>query len=437
MSRTIQRYLEKRTSFERWPLQVNNTAGVRRVVVIPALAELHTLPTTLVDLATDNPVLAQETLIICVINNRREGITAHEDIQENLATIALLTRLQQQIGTGTPRLGLVNAASAGSQFGEKDGVGLARKIGLDWGLRILVENGHPQGALISLDADTHVPATYLPAVAAHFEKTDAHAAVIPYAHALDVPNHAQAIMSYELHLRCFELGLRYMGSPYAFHTIGSAMACTGAAYAAVGGMPARQAAEDFYFLQQLAKCGPVSPVAGTQVHPSSRASHRVPFGTGRSVRRALEEPGTLYQAYAPETYRALRRWMAYVSENPGETPQLLHRAAAEADPVLAAFLDTTGFLDVWPKLHQGVHVLPQFHRWFDALRTLKTVHYLRDQAHPQVSVFQTLAQLLLWQNVVCPVDLTSLQQTDLDTQQRLLQWLREHMDSTAQTRGIR
>jgi len=48
--------------------------------------------------------------------------------------------------------------------------------------------------------------------------------------------------------------LQQAGSPYAYHTIGSAFACRAEAYIAAGGMNRRHAAEDFYFLQQLAKC---------------------------------------------------------------------------------------------------------------------------------------------------------------------------------------
>src|SRR5690606_30362640 len=103
------------------------------------------------------------------------------------------------------------------------------------------------GLIISLDADTLVEPNYLQALRKEFDLQDAWAAVIDFAHPLAGPVEQQAaILAYEIHLRYHVLGLRYAGSPYAFHTVGSAMACTAEAYVAAGGMNRRQAGEDFY-----------------------------------------------------------------------------------------------------------------------------------------------------------------------------------------------
>src|SRR5690606_34259480 len=101
-------------------------------------------------------------------------------------------------------------------------------------------------------------------------------------------------------------GLAWCGSPYAFHTIGSTMACTARAYAPVAGMPKRTAGEDFYFLDKLAKAGPIEPMNGTVVQCSPRASHRVPFGTGRRMSQLLSIPDDSICGYHPASYRALR-----------------------------------------------------------------------------------------------------------------------------------
>jgi hypothetical protein len=51
--------------------------------------------------------------------------------------------------------------------------------------------------------------------------------VIPFCHQQgDTPEEDQAIRRYELFLRAYVLGLARAGSPCAFHTVGSAMACT-------------------------------------------------------------------------------------------------------------------------------------------------------------------------------------------------------------------
>ena len=47
--------------------------------------------------------------------------------------------------------------------------------------------------------------------------------------------------------------MKYARSPYAFHTIGSTMAVSANHYAKVRGFPKREAGEDFYLLNKLAK----------------------------------------------------------------------------------------------------------------------------------------------------------------------------------------
>ena len=86
----------------------------------------------------------------------------------------------------------------------------------------------------------------------------------------------------------YVIGLSYAGSPYAFHAIGSTMSCTAEAYAAVRGMNRRTAAEDFHFLDKLAKLGRIGHIEKTTVFPSPRTSHRVPFGTGQRMLRVHE-----------------------------------------------------------------------------------------------------------------------------------------------------
>ena len=98
-------------------------------------------------------------------------------------------------------------------------------------------------------------------------------------------------------------GLAHAGSRWAFHTIGSLISVTCPAYAAVRGFPRRQAGEDFYFLQELAKTGGVSRIDSTTVHPSARSSDRVPFGTGATVGRHLSGTEDGLAVYHPDVYK--------------------------------------------------------------------------------------------------------------------------------------
>ena len=314
MKDPIQRYLDKRADLTSRPLDSHTTDGITAIVVIPALAEATNLDATLDSLA-ENPVEhLSHTLIIIVVNNRSPEITSADHIEDNQCTLQQL-RQRMSDSTSPLRLAIIDASTPGNELAAKEGVGSARKIGLDHALAILHQNNAQPGTLICLDADTLVEPNYLQTIAVHFAQPHAWAAVIDYAHRLEgTPEQQRAITDYEAFLRYHEAGLRYAASPYAFHTIGSTMVCTAHAYTAVSGMNKKQAGEDFYFLQELAKTGHVHPIHGTTVHPSSRTSWRVPFGTGKRMGQLMNDPNTPFPAYHPQSYQILKQWLQVVTQ---------------------------------------------------------------------------------------------------------------------------
>lgn len=395
----IDTYLRKCSGLERWPLVPANLRAAENVVAIPALAESPGLFDTLHDLEANSDETLQRTAILCVVNNRPAATISPETRANNAATLRGLG----EYARATPlRLAWVDAATSGNEMPEKGGVGLARKIGLDWGLALLRESGHPDGPLICLDADTRVEPGYLDVLRTFFQERKRWAAVLEYAHPLETAH----IIAYELFLRYHELGLAFAGSPYAFPTVGSAMACTGRAYAAVSGMNTRQAGEDFYFLQQLAKTGPVERITGTTVHPSPRASERVPFGTGRSMSRFLAGETDPCRAGDPQGYAVLRAWLQCAPELLGGPVEALLSLAEGINVELADFLQGQGFAEAWPRIqrnHPGPDALrKQFHVWFDGFRTLKLLHHLRDHGYPETSLINAVGTLLDWQGVATP-----------------------------------
>jgi len=427
MTDAVGRYLAKRTAFDRWPLTTGSANDIEQVAVIPALAEYPALFNTLDDLAANDNDALRRTLVICVVNNRAAPHASAEDIENNRET---LRRLAERMQCDTAfRLAYVDAASPGRELPARDGVGLARKIGMDWGLAVLHRNGIPDGGLIALDADTRVDAEYLGATRAFFTAEARWAAVLDYEHPLEGPEReVAAIACYELFLRYHELGLTYAGSPYAFPTIGSAMACTGRAYAAVSGMNRRQAGEDFYFLQQLAKTGPVERIPGTTVHPSPRASHRVPFGTGARVHTFLEGTEDAYRVYHPEGYGIVKAWLAAVSADLEAPADALLRHAGNFAPALSAFLQAQGFEDVWPRFQKQhrdtAQLVRHFHSWFDGFRTLKLIHHLRDHGYPEQDMFDAIPVLLSAMDRPAGGDAAKASRFDLGAQQALLMHLR-------------
>lgn len=393
----ITKYLSSRAVCGPWKLTGEPGIGFSGAVVIPALAESAHLYATLRSLAGNPPELLSRFLVLVVVNHREDAPEA--DKADNLATLKQLERRDPALSP--LRLGWIDAASPGLELpSKKGGVGLARKIGFDLALPLL-DSSPENPILVALDADTLVQPDYLPALAGHFRTAKEGGAVIPFRHqeGSSVPER-QAIRRYELFLRGYVLGLSAAGSPYAFHTVGSAMACTAAAYAGIGGMNTRVAAEDFYFLQQLKKTTGVAQVRGTTVHPSARASHRVPFGTGRSVSRLVSGDDDPVLFYRPECFMILRQWLSLARDRGDAGGDAIRADAGGISPYLGEYLDDAGFVDTWDKLRRNSRdrdgLLAAFHSWFDGLRTLKLIHHLSAAPLPRGNLHDLLPPLLEW-----------------------------------------
>jgi len=64
-------YLRKYSAGDQWELIADHTDHVSQVVVIPAYAEKEMLFHTLASLAGNEPCALEETLITCVVNNKK------------------------------------------------------------------------------------------------------------------------------------------------------------------------------------------------------------------------------------------------------------------------------------------------------------------------------------------------------------------------------
>ncbi|HOP40809.1 MAG TPA: glycosyltransferase family A protein [Geobacteraceae bacterium] len=396
----ITKYLASRSV--RGPWEIN---GIRRetydgAVVIPALAESETLFATLCSLAKNPPDLVARFMVLVVVNNRQDA--PERDKEDNRKTLEALADNNHR--PTCLSVAWVDASSPGRELpARKGGVGLARKIGFDLALPLL-DYTKSNPILVALDADTLVQPDYLPALVNHFRSASAGGAVLPFRHQHGTaPLEHRAICRYELFLRAYVLGLSLADSPYAFHTVGSAMACTAAAYAGMGGMNTRQAAEDFYFLQHLKKTSGVTEVAGTIVHPSARPSHRVPFGTGKSISRLLDHGEEAVLFHGPECFTILRDWLSLVANQLDRGGRSIRLLAGGISPTLGEYLDQAGFVDTWEKLQKNsrdqASLLAAFHSWFDGLRTLKLIHYLSDTVFQRKGPAENVPPLLQWAGI--------------------------------------
>jgi hypothetical protein len=381
-------YLASRAVSAPWRLEGDGGDGYAGCVVIPALGESARLFATLESLAANPARFLERFLVVVVVNHREDAQQAEKE--DNAQTLARLRTLQTPL-----RLCFVDAAGVGLELPSKSGgVGLARKIGMDLALPRLGKDG----MIVCLDADTLVEPGYLPAIDAHFAQNSAGGAVIDFRHqAGATPAEQRAITLYELYLRHYVQGLARAGSPYAFHCVGSAMACTARAYLKMGGMNSRCAGEDFYFLQQLQRTAGIARVRGTAVHPSARSSHRVPFGTGKSISRILAEGEESQTFYRVECFRILEKWLSLVQEGAALSAPELLEAGAAVDPQLEVYLRQAGFERVWERLREHASgadgLRGAFHGWFDALKTVRLVHHL-SLAYPRCGADEALPPLL-------------------------------------------
>ncbi len=416
----IDRYLNGSPEVRRWRLVATSTEGIDRVVVIPALAENELLFDTLLSLSRNAGEELKSTLVICVVNNRAPSHSPAWVVEENRSTIECLRQILglerhgpaadlpqadviKELRRSGIRIAYVDASSPGLELPPGSGAGTARKIGMDIALTVFDYSSPRKKLIISLDADTLVEPNYLGEIGRYFEESGAESAAVSFRHRLEGgERQMKALCEYETFLRYYVAGLRYARSPYAYHAIGSAMACTAGAYAAVAGMSRRPAAEDFYFLQKLAKYRGVGEIRETTVYPSGRISERVPFGTGKKLAQLMERPAAELYFYNPEVFEILGKFLSAIEDccREKKKPGFAEMSAicSDIDPALTEFLEICGFERVWERLNRnsscGEVLAKHFHCWFDAFRTLKLVHHLRGSGYGSVHPFTAVRVLM-------------------------------------------
>ena len=335
-------------------------SGSRCIAVIPACDELETIRRTL-DSLKPLPGCA----VLVVVNHPEDAVSRIKE-----SSSELLRRFRGGFFARSD-LHWIEAPDLNG------GVGEARRLGMD----AVVASQRPESiehtVIASLDADTVVESDYFSEVLRAFERAPRIAALsIPLSHLPgETPEEDRAIRRYEAYLARYVAKLREAGSPYAFQTVGSAFAVRLDIYVRAGGMRIRRGGEDFYFLQAVAKIGPVGTGDKILVHPSARPSERVPFGTGPAVRKLMA--GEKLSEISDRAFEALGRLLIRVKEagDLENAEQFLQKL----DPECAFFLRAEGFPVIWPKVLVNTPKRADarraaFHRWFDGLRTLRCLH---------------------------------------------------------------
>ncbi|MBP7238769.1 MAG: glycosyltransferase family 2 protein [Saprospiraceae bacterium] len=358
------------------------------IVCIPVLAEPALISTLESLLECDMPPVRVEVIILF---NKNVRMTEEESVVHTQTWNECLRWIDRKKGSSIP----FKPIKIDSFPDPKGGVGWARKVVMDEAARKLGD----EGIIVCLDADCLVAGNYLTTIYGHFQKQPlCNAFSIYYEHDLDAldPFVRSGIVQYELHLRYLVHVMRWAGHPFAFQTVGSAMAVRRRAYLAQGGMNTRQAGEDFYFLQKFIELNSLGEINETVVYPSARISNRVPFGTGRAMQKLLgESPEWFTTSF--EIFSLIRPLLqnvemvrTFIQEEERPDAYVRLKEMINLDDGILPFLQSIDFIPhcrkVFEHTSSPASFKQRFFRYFNGFMMIRYMHFMRDQQFPDVPV---------------------------------------------------
>ncbi len=358
----------------------------RVAIGIPAFAERDWLPHTLESLSGQDQKDFEVWVCVNQPAEHWNDPCREESTRDNLETLSWLAERRHRFPFRLHVLDAVHPPLAPE----------AKRAGVGWARRFLFERAiadmPDDGICISLDADTLLDRRYVSRVVAAFrDYPNALALAAPYFHhAPEEPRRALALLRYEIFLRYYQLNLWRIGSPYAFLPLGSALAFRVDVWRRTGGIPPRKAGEDFYFLQQLRKVGPVIRWIESRVYPSARHSERNPFGTGPVIGGDADSPlAQRYPFYAPELFDLLAQSFARFPTLYRE-PQLL--------PIDAFLHERLGGCAPFDRMRRNFGKVDLFvkacHERLDGLRTLQCLRFYHGRQRDPLQAEDAIAGLL-------------------------------------------
>lgn len=290
---------------------------------------------------------------------------------------------------------------------EEENVGHARKIGTDIALSLIQKNIIRSQWIHQTDGDVILPDDYWNIPDLNLDTMSA--LVYPFSHCTyESPDeNSLACMFYEISIRDYRIKLFQAGSLYAHQSIGSTLAISAQAYAKVRGYPLRQAGEDFHILNKLRKVGLVYSLATQPILVSSRVSTRTPFGTGQNILRILQHSdlNSVRIFHNPIVFKYLMSWLQIINNfsykekpqwdikksiyehfdanNQKLNPELLYKVVQDLNL-------PNNFSKLFKQSTHSKQFRLQCHTHFDALKTLRFLHLLRDQSYPLITLRELL-----------------------------------------------
>ncbi|GAB1261399.1 hypothetical protein [Aurantivibrio plasticivorans] len=390
VTKYLDKYCEAETTLlKEFALPSEFRNGFNHAVVIPAYNETHEFVDrwlkqfdkhALLIVVINEPDLEQGHDHSSTINKTLfDYLTKSGDIVWRKGKLVLVMRQGRAI------LIVDRFSQASNRIPRKQGVGLARKIGLDIAVTLWANEQILSEVIHTTDADANLPEDYFLQTT---QQPLSAAYVYRFSHRGPDNPTTRATRLYEQSIQYYVDGLNFAGSPYAFHTIGSCLAISARHYCQVRGFPKKNGGEDFYLLNKLAKLAPIKSLSGSPIYIDSRLSNRAPFGTGPSVEKilGLKEPND-FGCYDPvifvELQTLLRSFSELANADSANQFHLWRSALSEANQRM---VDQLSFIDLWQHLnkqqHRGSNALKHIHCWFDAFRTLKYVHELQRHVYP-------------------------------------------------------
>ncbi len=389
----------------------NITAVYQHCVCIPAYDESTVFIHRVIRFIERHPA----SLLIIVLNQPSDKSKSDCNTNNNLTCQQVLQNSGQSVWTNQ-NLQLVNyhnqsavlivdRFSEGLTIPANQGVGLARKIAADLAVQLISQQVISCPWIYSTDADVRLPDNYFALhrqekSPSNKDKPEAVAAFVAHYEHISAGNNEiyQATQVYQARLNAYVDGLRYAGSAYAFHTLGSTLCVNEKHYTQVRGFPKRAAGEDFYLLNKLRKTGLIVSPKQPIIQIESRQSSRTPFGTGSAVNeiRLLSDYQKAEIFYHPELFNWLKnilQWLGLLS-NASFTQSDDHQWKTHmANSEIFLSHEQALIIEVLEELNFNLayqHCLAQsqnprqFDRhmrdWFDAFKTLKFFHLVRDKS---------------------------------------------------------
>lgn len=390
----LERYAYPNTFIKSPP---SNQLGI--IVTIPCYNEIGLLDS--LNSIYECTLPDNHTEVIVVINDGEQDTI--ETKEQNITTYHLAIKWAKDKNTTALYFHIIYAKNLPKKHA---GVGLARKIAMDEAVKRFETIGNKKGIISCFDADTLCETNYLTALEKHFEQyPKTPGCAIYFEHPLDGvlhPSNYKAIIDYELFLRYYTNGLKYVGLPYAYQTVGSSMAVRSDAYQKQGGMNKRHAGEDFYFLHKIIALGFFTELTSTTIIPSPRQSDRVPFGTGKAVSEWMNN--NALDTYAPQIFIDLKSFTTTINTlwKITRTETYLYSLPKSISTFLIEADFETELNRIKTNSSNSASFTANFYQWFNAFKVLKFIHFARDNYYSNIPVLEAANWLLKKQyGIVC------------------------------------